>query len=97
MKKKSLLIFCAAVIVAAALAFLMLRSSVKYKIMSKTEQLKAQLMEERGLRSAALFDRVAVERPWYSLSPEKWTFAVTFAGGETVYYRRVDRTFVPCG
>jgi len=97
MKKKSLLILCVTAAVVAALAFLMLRSHVEYQMMSYGEQLKAQLYEERHIRSKELFERVEVQRPWYSLSPADWTFAVTFAGGETVYYRRVNRTFVPCG
>ena len=85
----------AAAVLAVAVLFVMLRSSVKYKVMSNTEQLKAQLMEERQNRSRELFEGIEVERPWYSLSPADWTFAVTFAGGETVYYQRVNRTFVP--
>ena len=94
-KIKLLVILCLAAVL-IALAVLVLRSATQYEIMSKREQLKAQLMEEYHMRTKDLFKQVEVERPWYSRSPSKWTFVVTFADDRVVYYRYVkgDRVFV---
>ena len=95
MKKKYLLMICLAVVILAALSAIMLHSSMEYKIMSKTEQLKAQIQEELQIRSRELFERIEVERPWYSLSPSDWTFVVKLSTDlETKYYRFVDGKFV---
>ena len=82
-------------ILAVLLVFAILRGSVRYDIMSNTEQLKAQLMEERQVYSAELFKSVSVLRPWYSLSPRKWTYIVIFSSSsEPVAYRQSDSGFV---
>ena len=98
MSKKSILILCLALVLLAALTVIILRSHVQYDMMSCGEQLKWQLMKERNVRTHDIFERVEVERPWYSISPSQWTFVVTFTTGEgTVYYRRVvGQGFVPC-
>ena len=95
LKKRYLLILCLAVVIVLALAAIMLNSSLEYKVMSKTEQLKAQLQEEHHLRSKDLFESVEVQRPWYSLSPSQWTFVVTLStDSEPRYYRFVDGKYV---
>ncbi len=83
-------------LVLAVMAALMFRSWLEYRIMDSTERLKAQLMLEKGVYSSELFEKIEVKRPWLSLSPEDWTFDVTFAADhETVQYRRTDHGFVP--
>jgi len=78
------------------MAIFMLHSMVEYKIMDSTERLKAQLMQEYRVYSSQLFEKIEVKRPWLSLSPEDWTFAVTFASDhETVLYQRTESGFVP--
>jgi hypothetical protein len=78
------------------MAIIMLRSMVEYRVMDHTERLKAQLMQEYRVYSSQLFEKVEVKRPWLSLSPEDWTFAVTFASDhETVLYQRTENGFVP--
>ena len=96
LKKKTLLIIiCLAVVLLAALSALVLRSSLEYKIMSNTEQLKAQLQEEYHMRTKELFESVEVERPWYSLSPFQWTFVVKLSiSSDTKYYQKMDRKFI---
>ena len=99
-KKRRVIVL--AVVLAAVLALVIamafLHGSVEYQIMSQTEQLKAQLQRERQVYSQQLFEKVEVQRPWYILSPEKWTYAVTFAEDpETVYYRRAEQGFVLSG
>ena len=76
------------------LVFAMLRGSLRYKIMSNTEQLKAQLMEElRGSGESVV--NVSIVRPWYSLSPKSWTYIVIFSSSsDPVAYLRSDRGFV---
>ena len=77
------------------MAIFMLHSVVEYKIMDSTERLKAQLMLEYGVYSSQLFEKIEVKRSWLSLSPEDWTFAVTFAADhETVLYQRTESGFV---
>ncbi|MBR4702993.1 MAG: hypothetical protein IKO91_04035 [Oscillospiraceae bacterium] len=80
----------------AVMAVFMLHSWLEYRIMDSTERLKAQLMQEYRVYSSQLFEKIEVKRPWLSLSPENWTFAVTFASDhETVLYRRTENGFVP--
>ncbi len=80
----------------ALMAVFMLHSWLEYRIMDSTERLKAQLMQEYRVYSSQLFEKVEVKRPWLSLSPEDWTFAVTFASDhETVLYQRTENGFVP--
>ena len=76
------------------LVFAMLRGSLRYKIMSNTEQLKAQLMEElRGSGESVV--NVSIVRPWYSLSPKSWTYIVIFSSSsDPVAYLRSDRGFI---
>ena len=76
------------------LVFAMLRGSLRYKIMSNTEQLKAQLMEElRGSGESVV--NVSIARPWYSLSPKRWTYIVIFSSSsDPVAYLRSDRGFI---
>ena len=76
------------------LVFAMLRGSLRYKIMSHTEQLKAQLMEElRGSGESVV--NVSIARPWYSLSPKRWTYIVIFSSSsDPVAYLRSDRGFI---
>ena len=81
-------------IIAVFLVFAMLRGSLRYKIMSNTEQLKAQLMEElRGSGESVV--NVSIVRPWYSLSPKSWTYIVFFSSSsDPVAYLRSDRGFI---
>ena len=76
------------------LVFAMLRGSLRYKIMSHTEQLKAQLMEElRGSGESVV--NVSIVRPWYSLSPKRRTYIVIFSSSsDPVAYLRSDRGFI---
>ena len=76
------------------LVFAMLRGSLRYKIMSNTEQLKAQLTEElRGSGESVV--NISIVRPWYSLSPKSWTYIVIFSSSsDPVAYLRSDRGFV---
>ena len=97
-KRKTIIIIIIAVILAAliALCIVMLHSSLEYAVMSNTEQLKAQLQREYGVSPNQLLEKIEVRRPWYSLSPLKWTFLVTFSSdSETVAYRRTDGGFEP--
>ena len=97
MKKRHLLILCLCLAAAAVLTLsaVMLRSSLKYNIMSNTEQLKAQLQEEYKMRTKDLFESVEVQRPWYSLSPSQWTFVVKLSiRSDTKYYQKMDRKFI---
>ena len=76
------------------LVFAMLRGSLRYKIMSNTEQLKAQLMEELQGSGESVVN-VSIVRPWYSLSPKSWTYIVIFSSSsDRVAYLRSDRGFI---
>ena len=81
-------------ILAVLLVFAMLRGSLRYKIMSNTEQLKAQLTEElQGSGDSVV--NVSIVRPWYSLSPKSWTYIVILSSGSNpVAYLRSDRGFI---
>ena len=93
-KKKTIIISLIAVLIIVASA-VALHSSVEYKIMAKTEALKNQLYHEHQMYSEQLFERIEVERSWYSLSPEDWTFRVTFASNsETLSYKYADGEFI---
>ncbi len=97
MKRRIFLLGGATVLlVLIVMGILMLHSVVEYRIMDHTERLKAQLMQEYRVYSSQLFEKIEVKRPRLSLSPEDWTFAVTFASDhETVLYRRTESGFVP--
>lgn len=93
-KKKTIIISLIAVLIIVASA-VALHSSVEYKIMAKTEALKNQLNHEHQIYSEQLYERIEVERSWYSLSPEDWTFRVTFASdSETLRYKYADGEFI---
>jgi len=93
-KKKTIIISLIAVLIIVASA-VALHSSVEYKIMAKTEALKNQLNHEHQIYSEQLYERIEVERSWYSLSPEDWTFRVTFASNsETLSYKYADGEFI---
>lgn len=93
-KKKTIIISLIAVLIIVASA-VALHSSVEYKIMANTEALKNQLYHEHQMYSEQLFERIEVERSWYRLSPEDWTFRVTFASdSETLSYRYADGEFI---
>ena len=95
MKKKSLLIIGIMAVLVIVLSVTMLRSSLEYKVMANTEMLKAQLEEVYQTYSKELFEHIEVDRPWYSLSPSKWTFVVTLSSNsEVAYYKLVDGVFV---
>ncbi len=81
-------------ILAVLLVFAMLRGSLRYKIMSNTEQLKAQLTEELRGSGESVFN-VSIVRPWYSLSPRSWTYLVHFSSSsDPVAYLRSDKGFI---
>ena len=93
-KKKTIIISLIAVLIIVASA-VALHSSVEYKIMANTEALKNQLYHEHQMYSEQLFERIEVERSWYRLSPEDWTFRVTFASdSETLSYRYANGEFI---
>lgn len=66
---------------AAWLAFTAVSSSLEYRMMSTKEQLKAHLQQEYQVYSSSLFQSLDIQRPWYSLSPEAWTYHVTLSEG----------------
>ena len=95
MKKRRTIIICLIMVLIIVVTAVALQSSLEYKIMAKTEELKNQLYHEHQMYTEQLFERIEVERSWYSLSPEDWTFRVTFASdSETLSYRYADGEFI---
>lgn len=87
-KKKVLILSLIALFFIAFIAFLMLQSSINYKVMSYTEQIMSQIKEEQQVYSDAIFEGVKVIRPWYSFDPTEWIYQVTFKDtGEVVEYK----------
>lgn len=96
LKKKVILIVAIALfIILLYMTFLIIHSSLTYSMMSYTEKLKAQIQEESQVYSTEL--TITIHRTWYSLSPEDWTFVVTFNDDKQCSYNYNDREreFVP--
>ena len=70
-------------------------SSLDYELMSYSEKLKSHLHDtDPGLYSE--IQDVSIQRPWYSHSPEDWTYLVTVSGDpEPHVYRRSAGGFYP--
>lgn len=71
------------------------KAAVKHKLLQATSQLKLQLAEENNCTE----DRIAqieVQRPWYSLDPEQWTYLVTLEEDDIVLKLRMrEGYFIP--
>ena len=63
-------------------------SSLNYELTSCSEKLKSHLHDtDPGLYSE--IQDVSIQRPWYSHSPEDWTYLVTVSGDPVPHvYRR---------
>ena len=93
--KKKLLIPCLILIAVCLAAFLfrIAESVAEYKVMNHSEQLKSQLVRENLISSPSECD-VRVNRPWYSLNPEKWVYEASWGDPpRTADYTLSDRGF----
>ena len=92
-KKESILVILLFALGTAAVIAPFWFSSLDYELMSYSEKLKSYLHDT----DPDLYDDiedVVIQRPWYSHSPEDWTYLVTVSGDpEPHVYRRTAGGF----
>ena len=94
-KRGRVLVALLAALGAAAVIAPLWFSSLDYELMSHSEKLKSHLHDtDPGLYSE--IQDVSIQRPWYSHSPEDWTYLVTVSGDpEPHVYHRSAGGFYP--